>query len=73
MSVANKEQFTGNVDFKVGSMIEIPRACITAEEFAPHCDFLSFGTNDLTQFSLGISRDDSASFLEMFVEKGIYE
>jgi pyruvate,orthophosphate dikinase len=54
-------------------MIEIPRACITAEEFAPHCDFLSFGTNDLTQFSLGISRDDSASFLEMFVEKGIYE
>jgi pyruvate,orthophosphate dikinase len=49
-------------------MIEIPRACITADKFAKNCDFLSFGTNDLTQFSLGISRDDGGSFLDIFVE-----
>jgi pyruvate,orthophosphate dikinase len=54
-------------------MIEIPRACITANEFANHCDFLSFGTNDLTQFSLGISRDDAGSFLDIFIDQGIYE
>jgi len=41
-------QFSEDVDFKVGSMIEIPRMCITAEQIAPHVDFLSFGTNDLT-------------------------
>lgn len=61
------EDYPG-VNYKVGSMIEIPRMCLTADQIAPHVDFLSFGTNDLTQFALGISRDDAATFLELFVD-----
>ena len=54
-------------------MIEVPRAALTANEFAADCDFLSFGTNDLTQMGCGFSRDDSGAFLKLYVEKGIYE
>jgi len=54
-------------------MIEVPRAAITADEFAADCDFLSFGTNDLTQMGCGFSRDDAGKFLKLYVEKGIYE
>jgi len=54
-------------------MVEIPRIALSAELLAPHCDFLSFGTNDLTQFFLGISRDDAGSFLDTYIERGIYE
>jgi len=61
------------VDYKVWSMVEVPRAAITADEFAGECDFLSFGTNDLTQMGCGFSRDDSAKFLKLYVEKGIYD
>jgi pyruvate,orthophosphate dikinase len=52
-------------------MIELPRAALRADEIAPSADFFSFGTNDLTQTTLGISRDDSGSFLNAYVEKGL--
>ncbi len=61
------------VDYLVGTMIEIPRAAITADEVAVYADFFSFGTNDLTQMCFGYSRDDSGSFLPEYVEKGILE
>lgn len=50
----------------------VPRAALTADELAPHCDFLSFGTNDLTQMTCGFSRDDAGSFLKAYVEHGLY-
>jgi pyruvate,orthophosphate dikinase len=55
----------------VGTMIEIPRACVTADKFAGVCEFFSFGTNDLTQMGFGFSRDDMASFLPTYLEKKI--
>ena len=54
-------------------MIEIPRAALTAAEIAEHAEFLSFGTNDLTQMTYGYSRDDAGKFLGEYVEKGILE
>jgi len=60
-------------DYFVGTMIEVPRAAITADEIAPDVDFMSFGTNDLTQMTCGFSRDDSGKFLGPYVEAGIYE
>ncbi|HVP90716.1 MAG TPA: pyruvate, phosphate dikinase, partial [Terriglobales bacterium] len=59
-------------DFLVGTMIEIPRGAITADEIATVAEFFSFGTNDLTQTTLGVSRDDAGSFLRPYVEMGIY-
>jgi pyruvate,orthophosphate dikinase len=60
------------VDYKFGTMIEIPRACVTAAEIAEYAEFFSFGTNDLTQMSFGYSRDDAErSFLGVYVDKGI--
>ncbi|MCB2199392.1 pyruvate, phosphate dikinase [bacterium] len=59
--------------FKVGTMIEVPRAAITADEIAPIAQFFSFGTNDLTQMGCGFSRDDSATFLPHYLEAGIYQ
>jgi len=59
------------VDFMVGTMIEIPRAALTANEIAEHAEFFSFGTNDLTQMTFGYSRDDAAKFLPIYIEKGI--
>ncbi|MDO5038780.1 pyruvate, phosphate dikinase [Clostridium sp.] len=61
------------IEYKVGTMIEIPRACITADEIAKEAEFFSFGTNDLTQMTFGFSRDDAAKFLGSYYEKGIYE
>lgn len=61
-----------SVAAKIGTMIEIPRAALTAGEIAPHAEFFSFGTNDLTQMTLGVSRDDAGSFLPDYVAKGIY-
>lgn len=58
--------------YKVGTMIELPRAALTANEIATYADFFSFGTNDLTQTTLGISRDDAGKFLPTYIEKGIY-
>lgn len=60
-----------SIDYKLGTMIEIPRAAITAEEIAVGADFFSFGTNDLTQMTLGFSRDDIASFLPIYLDKKI--
>ena len=55
----------------IGTMIELPRACVVADDVAAHADFFSFGTNDLTQTALGISRDDAGRFLPDYVEKGV--
>jgi pyruvate, orthophosphate dikinase len=60
------------VDYLVGTMIEVPRAALTAGEIAGTADFFSFGTNDLTQMTLGLSRDDAGRFLPFYVEKEIY-
>ena len=60
------------VDYSVGAMIELPRAALTADEIAANAEFFSFGTNDLTQTTFGISRDDSGRFLEAYVNKGIF-
>jgi pyruvate,orthophosphate dikinase len=57
----------------IGTMIEVPRAAITADEIAEEADFFSFGTNDLTQMGCGFSRDDAGRFLKEYVEKGIYD
>ncbi len=61
------------VDYLVGTMIELPRAALRAAEIAEAAAFFSFGTNDLTQTTLGVSRDDAARFLTTYVDKGIYE
>lgn len=61
------------LDYKVGTMIEIPRAALTADKVAEEAEFFSFGTNDLTQMTFGFSRDDAAKFLKDYYEKGIYE
>jgi pyruvate, orthophosphate dikinase len=58
--------------YTIGTMIELPRAALTADEIATAADFFSFGTNDLTQTTLGLSRDDAGRFLPMYVESGIY-
>ncbi|MGA1847416.1 pyruvate, phosphate dikinase [Deferribacter abyssi] len=67
------EQYNVNVEYLVGTMIELPRAALTADEIAQYAQFFSFGTNDLTQTTLGLSRDDSGKFLPFYVEKGIYK
>ncbi len=61
------------LDYKVGTMIEIPRAALTADEIAKEAEFFSFGTNDLTQMTFGFSRDDAGKFLDAYYEKKIYE
>ena len=60
------------VDYMFGTMIEIPRAALTADEIAKEAAFFSFGTNDLTQMGYGISRDDAGKFLPVYIEKGIF-
>ena len=60
-----------SVDFSVGTMIEIPRAALTAHKIAEHAEFFSFGTNDLTQMTFGYSRDDIGSFLPVYLDKNI--
>ena len=61
-----------SLDYKIGTMIELPRAAIMANAIAKHADFFSFGTNDLTQTTLGISRDDAGKFLPAYVGRGIF-
>ncbi|NLP13001.1 MAG: pyruvate, phosphate dikinase [Clostridium sp.] len=61
------------LEYKVGTMLEIPRAAITADEIAKEAEFFSFGTNDLTQMTFGFSRDDAGKFLEEYYNKKIYE
>ncbi|MDC7684329.1 pyruvate, phosphate dikinase [Asticcacaulis sp. BYS171W] len=62
-----------SVEYKVGTMIELPRAALLADKLAESAEFFSFGTNDLTQTTYGISRDDSGRFLNPYIEKGIFE
>jgi pyruvate,orthophosphate dikinase len=71
MHAAVEKESGVNVPYQVGTMIELPRACLRAAEIAETAEFFSFGTNDLTQTALGISRDDAASFLGSYTSKGI--
>jgi pyruvate,orthophosphate dikinase len=66
------KKFGVKVRYMLGTMIEIPRACIVADEIAKVAEFFSFGTNDLTQTCLALSRDDAGKFLPLYVERGIY-
>ncbi len=74
-SVANNSGLlaTNRVKFSFGTMLELPRACLRAGDIAQMVDFISFGTNDLTQTTFGISRDDAPTFLAAYQRKGIYE
>ena len=60
------------IPYSIGTMIEIPRAALIAEDLAKHTAFFSFGTNDLTQMTLGLSRDDAGTFLPLYLEKGLF-
>jgi pyruvate,orthophosphate dikinase len=60
------------LDYSIGTMIELPRAALTADEIARHAEFFSFGTNDLTQTTYGLSRDDAGRFLPAYVDRGIF-
>ncbi len=72
-ATANKvfEERGDKIDFLVGTMIEIPRAALTADKIAAEADFFSFGTNDLTQMTFGYSRDDAGKFLPIYLDKGV--
>jgi pyruvate, orthophosphate dikinase len=61
------------VDYKIGTMIEVPRAALTADEIAKEAEFFSFGTNDLTQMTFGFSRDDAGKFIKAYRDKNIFE
>ena len=62
-----------SLKYEVGTMIEIPRACLTADEIAAEADFFCFGTNDLTQMTYGFSRDDAGKFLDAYYDTKIFE
>ncbi len=72
--VVREETERAGIDFpiQVGTMIELPRAALTARAIATEAEFFSFGTNDLTQTTLGLSRDDAGRFLPLYVERGIF-
>lgn len=67
-----EEKYGVSLSYTVGTMIEVPRACLIADQIAESAEFFSFGTNDLTQMTLGYSRDDVGSFLPSYLEKGIW-
>src|SRR5947207_285097 len=74
LTVAAAEEEAPALEYLCGTMIELPRACIRADEIAAHADFFSFGTNDLTQTTLGLSRDDAeGKFLARYLEDGVLE
>lgn len=70
---AVKKEMNSDIEYLVGTMIEVPRACVTADEIAEAADFFSFGTNDLTQMTFGFSRDDAGKFINDYKEVGILE
>ena len=70
-AVKKEHKFTAKLDVQIGTMIEIPRAALTADQIAQHADFFSFGTNDLTQMTFGFSRDDVNSFLPDYLRKDL--
>jgi pyruvate,orthophosphate dikinase len=65
------KRYKVKIPYTVGTMIELPRACVTADQIATQADFYSFGTNDLTQTVYGLSRDDAGRFLPFYVETGL--
>ncbi len=67
--VKQAKEFKGKLDISIGTMIEVPRAALTADQIAEHADFFSFGTNDLTQMTFGYSRDDVNSFLPDYLKQ----
>ena len=67
------EKMGRKIEYQVGTMIEIPRAALTADEIAKYAEFFSFGTNDLTQMTYGFSRDDTADLIDKYVDEGILE
>lgn len=67
------ENESQSISYEVGTMMEIPRACLLSNELAHHADFYSFGTNDLTQYSFGFSRDDAGKYLKDYYEKKIFD
>jgi pyruvate, orthophosphate dikinase len=71
MAEAVAKETGTRIEYQTGTMIELPRACLRAHEIAETAEFFSFGTNDLTQTTLGISRDDAATFLGPYTQKGI--
>jgi pyruvate,orthophosphate dikinase len=74
LTIETAQEESDSVEYVVGTMIELPRACIRADEIAEHADFFSFGTNDLTQTALGFSRDDAeGKFLTRYLEDGVLE
>ena len=68
-----KKEYSSDIQYKVGTMIEIPRAALLADEIAEEAEFFSFGTNDLTQMTFGFSRDDAGKFLDHYYKAKIYE
>ncbi|TWU02763.1 pyruvate, phosphate dikinase [Stieleria varia] len=70
-STIEAKKFSGKLDISIGTMIEIPRACLTADDVAQYADFFSFGTNDLTQMTFGYSRDDVGTFLPDYLHQDI--
>ena len=68
-----KKEKNSDMEYHIGTMIEIPRAAITADKIAEHAEFFSFGTNDLTQMTFGFSRDDAGKFLDSYYQNKIYE
>ncbi|NMC45127.1 MAG: pyruvate, phosphate dikinase, partial [candidate division Zixibacteria bacterium] len=71
VALETMNKYKVQVEYKVGTMIEIPRAALTADEIAAEAEFFSFGTNDLTQMTMGFSRDDAGKFLRYYTDKGI--
>lgn len=67
------KKYKVNISYKVGTMIEVPRAAITADQIASEAEFFSFGTNDLTQMGMGFSRDDAGKFIKVYIDKKIFK
>ncbi|MGY3436375.1 MULTISPECIES: putative PEP-binding protein [unclassified Marinovum] len=72
VAAAVRNETGRSFDYRLGVMVETPRAALRAEEIAPHADFLSFGTNDLTQMTYGLSRDDAGRFMSEYVRQGVF-
>ncbi|MEP2879740.1 MAG: putative PEP-binding protein [Sulfitobacter sp.] len=72
VAAAVRSERDASFTYRLGVMVETPRACLRADDIAPHCAFLSFGTNDLTQMTYGLSRDDAGRFMSNYVQKGVY-
>jgi pyruvate,orthophosphate dikinase len=70
---ATMKKYKVKIKYLVGTMVELPRACLTADEIASEAEFFSFGTNDLTQMTYGFSRDDAGKFLQYYIDKGILD